>query len=156
MARIRSRLIAAGADQLLSCPKARRNVCGMGPLRLMGRSPTNANTELVPRMNISAMMGAEINTDWPIVRAALLHSPAIMAMYSNPLRAPTVICPKIARLNQLNCGTAQGVGVYVLCWPLALLHKGRMSRAAYEETEELTKAVLCLPVKPTFQRHGRI
>ena len=49
------------------------------------------STVLVPRMNITAITGAEISTDCPMVRAALRHSPARIATYSNPLSAPTVI-----------------------------------------------------------------
>ena len=54
-------------------PAAARRVCGMGPMTLMGCPPTKVSTELVPRMNISAMTGAEITTDWPMVRDALRH-----------------------------------------------------------------------------------
>ena len=61
-------------------------------------------------MNISAIMGAEIITDWPMVRAALRHSPAMMATYSKPLNAPTHICPNTARLNQFIFGISSGKG----------------------------------------------
>src|ERR1051326_9088183 len=108
-ARIISREIANGAAQPAS-PKALRMVCGMGPITLMGFVPTKVSTELVPRMNISAMIGAEITTDCPMVRAALRDSPARMATYSNPLSAPTVIWPKIARPNHDGRGGCHGIG----------------------------------------------
>ena len=91
------------AAQPADSPKAARMVCGIGPITLTGPC-RKASTELVPRMNISEMMGAEIITDWPMVRAALRHSPAMMATYSKPLSAPTAICPKIATPNQLTAG----------------------------------------------------
>ena len=59
-------------------------------------------------MNIRQITGAEIVTDCPMVRAALRHSPARIATYSNPLSAPTVIWPKTARLNQSSFGGAHG------------------------------------------------
>ena len=43
-----------------------------------------ASTELVPRINIWQITGAEKSTDCPIVRPALGHSPAMMATYSKP------------------------------------------------------------------------
>src|ERR1017187_6089513 len=46
-------------------PKAARMVCGIGPITLIGSPPTNASTELVPRMNIRQITGAEIVTDCP-------------------------------------------------------------------------------------------
>src|SRR6185312_3839643 len=108
-ARIISNEMAMGATQL-AAPNASRMVCGMGPITLIGCEPTKVTTELVPRMNISAMMGAEIATDRPMVRAGLRHSPARMATYSNPLSAPTVIWPKMARLNHDGLGICQGTG----------------------------------------------
>lgn len=56
-----------------------------------------------------ALAGAEIATDCPTVRAALRHSPARIATYSNPLNAPVVICPNTARLNQLHAGICHGM-----------------------------------------------
>src|SRR5262249_24481339 len=38
----------------------RCSVCGTGPIRSIGLSPTNASTELVPRMNASAITGDAI------------------------------------------------------------------------------------------------
>ena len=75
-----------------------------------GRARTNVSTELVPRINMSAITGAEKSTDCPMVRAALRHSPARMATYSKPLSAPTVICANTARLNMLSVGHCQGTG----------------------------------------------
>ncbi len=56
------------------------------------------------------MIGAEIITDCPMVRAALRVSPARIATYSKPLSAPTVICPKIAMPNQSSLGICHGTG----------------------------------------------
>src|SRR5579883_3450675 len=101
MARAIRRKMAKGAAIAAGpvVPIAIRMVCGMGPITLMGCEPTNVRTELEPRMNMSAMMGAEMTTDCPIVREVLRHSPARMATYSNPLSAPTHIWPKMARLK---------------------------------------------------------
>ena len=41
-------------------PNARRKVCGIGPITLMGCPSTKVSTVLVPRMNITAITGAEI------------------------------------------------------------------------------------------------
>src|ERR1051325_11965579 len=99
MARNISNEMANGATQP-AAPKARRMVCGMGPITLMGWVPINVRTELVPRINISAMMGAEMATERPMVRAGLRHSPAMMATYSNPVNVPTVSGRKMATPNQ--------------------------------------------------------
>ena len=88
----------------------RLRTCGIGPIRSTVSGVTNASTEPVPKINISAMMGAEIITDCPMVRPALRDSPARIATYSNPLSAPTVICPKIARPNHDGRGGCQGIG----------------------------------------------
>src|SRR4051794_24562661 len=58
----------------LSVPNASRKAWGIGPIRLIDALPEYASTELVPRMNIIAMIGAEMTTDCPMVRAALRHS----------------------------------------------------------------------------------
>src|ERR1041384_1352328 len=49
--------------------KPKRSVCGTGPIRSIGLSPTNASTELVPRMNASAITGDAITTERPMSRA---------------------------------------------------------------------------------------
>src|SRR4029453_11691293 len=43
--------------------KPRCSVCGTGPMRSIGLSPMNASTELVPRMNASAITGDAITTE---------------------------------------------------------------------------------------------
>src|SRR4030088_695709 len=48
-------------------------------------------------MNMAQMMGEAKTTDWPMERAASLLSPARMAMYSRPQRAPKSIWPKRGR-----------------------------------------------------------
>src|SRR6478609_695984 len=43
--------------------KPRWSVCGTGPMRSIGLSPMNASTELVPRMNASAITGDAMTTE---------------------------------------------------------------------------------------------
>ena len=81
-------------------------------------------------MNIRAMMGAEIMTDWPMVRDAPRHSPARIATYSKPESAPTVICPKMARLNRLGRGGCQGNGSKCEIDPRHNAHTGSAKRMA--------------------------
>src|SRR5437763_14377167 len=69
--------------------KARLNTCGSGAIRSTLSGETKASTDAVPRMNISAMIGAELQTDRLMVFAGARHSPARIAMYSNPDSAPT-------------------------------------------------------------------
>ena len=63
--------------------------CGIGPIRSTLSGETNARTEAVPRMNITAIIGAEITTERLMLRAGARHSPARIAMYSKPESAPT-------------------------------------------------------------------
>ncbi len=56
--------------------KPRLNTCGIGAMRSIWSNGTSASTELVPRMNITTMIGAAIATDRPIARTGLRHSPA--------------------------------------------------------------------------------
>ena len=56
-----------------------------------------ASTELVPRMNISAITGEAISTDRPMSRAGERVSPARIATYSNPLSAPTASLVKMLK-----------------------------------------------------------
>src|SRR6266446_315068 len=69
--------------------KARLNTCGIGAMRSTLSGDTNAKTDPVPRMNISAIIGAEIKTERLMLRAGARHSPARIAMYSKPDKAPT-------------------------------------------------------------------
>src|SRR5438105_1789649 len=80
----------------------RRNVCGTGPMRSIGLFPMNARTELVPKMNIRAMMGEAIMTERPILRAGARVSPARMATYSNPLSAPTASLLKMLKQKKID------------------------------------------------------
>ena len=48
----------------------------------------NASTELVPRINISAITGEAMMTERPMSRAGARVSPARIATYSKPLSAP--------------------------------------------------------------------
>src|SRR5437879_2543334 len=77
--------------------RPRRNVCGTGPIRSIGLLPMNARTELVPRMNISAITGEAMRTERPMSRAGARVSPARMATYSNPLSAPTASLLKMLK-----------------------------------------------------------
>ena len=52
---------------------------------------------LVPRMNITAITGAEMTTDCRTVRAALRHSPARIATYSKSLSARAVLRRQLPR-----------------------------------------------------------
>src|SRR4029453_12238674 len=61
---------------------------GTGLLRSIGLSPTNASTELVPRMNASAITGDALTPERAMSRAGERVSPARIATYSNPLRPP--------------------------------------------------------------------
>src|SRR5438132_13597750 len=84
--------------------KARLNTCGIGAMRSTLSGDTNASTDPVPRMNISAMIGAEIKTDRPKVRAGARVSPARIAMYSKPESAPMASLLQTLMLYELICG----------------------------------------------------
>src|SRR5258708_9232564 len=84
--------------------KARLNTCGIGAMRSTLSGDTNANTEPVPRINMSAMIGAEIQTERPKLRAGARVSPARIAMYSKPESAPTASLLHTLRLWVLICG----------------------------------------------------
>jgi hypothetical protein len=85
-------------------------VWGTGPIKSIGPWPTKARTELVPRMNIKAMMGAATRTERPTLRAGERVSPARMATYSNPLIPPTAIFEKILMLKSDKVGTTNASG----------------------------------------------
>src|SRR5258708_14715140 len=53
---------------------------------------------------MSAMIGAAMSTERPTDRAGALVSPARMAMYSNPPRAPKPILPRMFKLYNENEG----------------------------------------------------
>src|SRR4029453_3462306 len=69
--------------------KPRCSVCGTGPIRSIALSPINASAGQVQKMNPRAVTGEAITTERPISRAGERVSPARIATYSNPLRAPT-------------------------------------------------------------------
>src|SRR6185503_10822405 len=83
----------------------RLSTCGIGPIRSTLSGETNASTEPVPRINISAMIGAEIKTERLMLRAGARHSPARIAMYSKPESAPTASLLQTLMLWLLTCGT---------------------------------------------------
>src|SRR5580765_4486887 len=70
-------------------PKPRLNTWGIGAIRSTLSGETKARTDAVPRMNISAIIGAEIQTERLMFFAGARHSPARIAMYSKPDNAPT-------------------------------------------------------------------
>src|ERR1051325_6266503 len=70
-------------------PKPRLSTCGIGAIKSTLSGVTKASTEAVPRMNMSAMIGAEIQTERLMFLAGARHSPARIAMYSKPDNAPT-------------------------------------------------------------------
>src|SRR5712691_744439 len=84
--------------------KPRLSTCGIGAMRSTLSGDTNAKTDPVPRMNISAMMGAEIQTERAMLRAGARHSPARIAMYSKPESAPTASLLQTLMLWVLTCG----------------------------------------------------
>src|ERR1044072_8642857 len=69
--------------------KLRLSTWGIGAIRSTLSGETKAKTEAVPRINMSAMIGAEIQTERLMFLAGARHSPARIAMYSNPDNAPT-------------------------------------------------------------------
>src|SRR6476646_1835086 len=75
----------------------RRRVCGTGPIKSIGLLPTNASTELVPRIKANAITGEAMRTERPMLRAGARVSPARIATYSNPLSAPTASLLKILK-----------------------------------------------------------
>src|SRR6266571_8795579 len=84
--------------------KPRPSTCGIGAIRSTLSGDTKANTDPVPRMNMTAMIGAEIKTDRLMLRAGARHSPARIAMYSKPESAPTASLLHTLMLYVLTCG----------------------------------------------------
>src|ERR1043166_600345 len=70
-------------------PNPRLSTWGIGAIRSTLSGETYASTDPVPRMNIKAIRGAEIQTERLMFFAGARHSPARIAMYSNPESAPT-------------------------------------------------------------------
>jgi hypothetical protein len=56
-------------------------------------------------MNITAMIGAEISTERPMLLAGAFVSPARMAMYSKPVSAPNASLLKTLMLYAESVGT---------------------------------------------------
>src|SRR6267142_4931453 len=97
--------------------KPRLSTCGIGPIRSTLSGETNASTEAVPRMNIRAIIGAEIKTERAMFRAGARHSPARIAMYSKPERAPTASLLHTLMLYVLNSGKLSAKGWYLASEP---------------------------------------
>ena len=70
-------------------PKPRVKTCAMGLIKSTSSGRTKARTELVPSMNISAITGAAMRTERPMLRAGAFDSPASIATYSKPVSAPS-------------------------------------------------------------------
>src|SRR4051794_1833994 len=84
----------------------------MGLIRSILSFGTNATTELVPKMNIAAMMGTAMITDRPMDLAAPRHSPASIAIESKPLRAPKLILPSRFKVSTEIAGSERVKGGY--------------------------------------------
>ena len=90
-----------------SALKPMLSTCGIGAMRSMRSCGTSASTELVPKMNMIAIIGVAITTEPAIVRTGLRHSPAWIATYSNPPSAPNPILP--SRLTLISEATGAAV-----------------------------------------------
>src|SRR5215813_5669045 len=84
--------------------KPRPSTCGIGAIRSTLSGETKASTDPVPKMNINAIIGAEIQTERLMLRAGERHSPARIAMYSKPDSAPTASLLHTLRLWLLISG----------------------------------------------------
>ena len=104
--------IATGAasDAAPSGRNPSRRSCGIGAIKSIRSIGISARTELVPRMNITAMIGAASTTDHAMLRTGFLHSPAWMATYSKPPNAPNPILPSRLRLMIDTTGIAVASG----------------------------------------------
>src|SRR5262249_11734787 len=129
--------------------KPRLRTCAIGPIRSTSSGRTYASTEAVPRMNMSAMIGAAMITDRPMLRAGVRHSPARMATYSNPVSAPSASLVKILRLwvrrsgwDGESDGSASANGRYEEILPKARLTTGSRSRAR-NVSDSSTPPALC-------------
>src|ERR1041385_5268058 len=98
-------------------PKPAVSTCGMGLIKSTLAGDTNANTELVPRINITAMIGAEIRTERPMLFAGAFVSPARIAMYSKPVSAPNASLLNTLMLYADIVGTCIANGWYSLIDP---------------------------------------
>src|SRR5262245_42325496 len=130
-------------------PKPRLNTWAIGPIRSTSSGRTNASTEAVPRMNMSAMIGAAMITERPMLRAGVRHSPARMATYSNPVSAPSASLEKMLRLRVRcsgwdgeNDGSASANGRYEEILPKAKLTTGSRIRAT-KVIDNSTPPALC-------------
>ena len=116
---------------------------------------------LVPRTNISAMIGAAISTDRPTDRAGDLVSPARIAMYSNPPSAPKPILPRMLRLKSENDGRLVRSGWYSRNVPVARPSTGSSNRTPKMMSMKMPP-VLCThfptdsPIVDEMIMHARI
>ena len=140
-----------------SAPKPMLSTCGIGAMRSMRSSGTSASTELVPKMNMIAMIGVAITTDRAIVRTGLRHSPAWMATYSKPPSAPNPILPSRLRLMSEATGAAVASGWNAGSAPFATFSQGTTSNSP-KVTIRSAPPLLCthLPrLSPRIASHTR-
>ena len=88
----------------------RVSACEIGLMRSILSLGTNDTTELVPSTNMRAMIGVAMMTDRPMALVASRHSPAKIAMESNPPKAPKLILPSTFKLNREMTGRASVKG----------------------------------------------
>ena len=91
-------------------PSPARNVCPIGAIRSIESCGTSATVLQVPRMNIATMIGVEIQTERAMVRDGSRHSPAMIAMYSNPENAPAASLVKMFSEYNDATGSAMSSG----------------------------------------------
>src|ERR1043165_8923326 len=72
-------------------PKPRLSTCGIGAIKSTLSGVTKASTDAVPRMNISAMIGAEIQTE----RLSTCGIGAIKSTLSGVTKASTDAVPRM-------------------------------------------------------------
>ena len=101
----------------------------MGLIRSILSFGTNATTELVPKMNIAAMIGTAMITDRPMDLASPRHSPASIAIESKPLRAPKLILPSRFKVSTEIAGSERVKGGYTVGRPVRLLRNGSAIKA---------------------------
>src|SRR5690348_16835227 len=106
----------------------------MGAVRSIALPCTNEYVALVPRMNITAMIGVATTTEREMLRPGSRDSPAMMATHSNPLSAPMPNLPSTLALKSDILGTPVASGWYVTWTPRATATTGAMISAANATT----------------------
>ena len=109
--------------------KPTRSTCAIGPTRSISLAGMYATTVLVPRMNIRAITGAAMNTDFRMDVAGERVSPARMAMYSKPPSAPNPILPSRFKFSRDISGIVMRNGWYSGSVPVSSPMIGNSSNA---------------------------